>query len=340
MTDDITTETHKIGMSRSSHALSVDHLALLFTQLKRFEASGLPTFQAFAVLLPTAKKLHKPLSAMQQQLTAGRPISEAGFRAGLFNDTHKTLVHAGEASGRLFEVYGLLADYYSGLSSRTKKVKSRLYLPVTVLTIALFVQPLPALVAEDITVLGYLQLSVGRLAMLALAAFALVKLTTFLSHLGVERTWHRLQLRLPPVKNWIVKRQINTFIYTLAMMLDSGIPFATALPKAVATIKNSCLRDEFTAALKTANSGMGVYDTLAKAPTINHHLLQIVNSSEQSGKLASGLLHYARLQANDISLQDDALAEWLPRLVYAAIALWMGYSILATSMAPRISANF
>lgn len=327
-------------MPKTHQPLSFEQLALLFTQLKHLEASGLPAFQAFAMLTKSEVKLKKPLAIMQQQLNAGRPISEAGFRAGIFNDTHKTLIHAGETGGRLAEVYGQLANYYTGLGRRVKKVKSRLHFPALALIIALFVQPLPAFIGAEISGFAYLQLSLGRLFVIWLGMFLLVRPPVILSHLGAEKAWHRLQLRLPMVANWIVKRQLNEFFFILAMMLESGIAFGLALPKAVATIKNSCLRENFNSALSILATGASVTDTLATVPIVNATILQIVNSSEQSGNLASGILHFTQLEAETIGLQDDALAEWLPRLAYTVIAVWMAYSILGSRISTVVPSNF
>jgi general secretion pathway protein F len=326
-------------MPKTNPPLSFEQLALLFTQLKRLEASGLPAVQAFDILIKSEIKLTKPLAVMQQQLSAGRPISEAGFKAGIFNDTHKTLIQAGESSGRLTDVYGQLASYYTGLSSRVKKIKSRLIFPVLVLIIALFVQPLPDLIALKISGLGYLQLSLGRLIFIGLSVFLLIRLPGILRGFGAETAWHRLQLRIPAVAKWITKRQLNEFFFILGMMLESGVAFAVALPKSVATVKNNSLRENFSPALSALATGASVTDTLAKVPVINATTLQILNSSEQSGKLVSGMLHFTRLESETISLQDDALAEWLPRLVYIVIAIWMAYSILGSQIATVVPSD-
>lgn len=326
-------------MPKTKTGLTKEQLALLFTQLHRLEAAGLPADQLFSVMATADAKLKKPLTLMQQFVSKGQAISEAGFRAGIFDGTQKTLIHAGESGGQLAEVYGRLASYYTGLSKRSKQIKSRLYLPAFVLTIALFVQPLPALVANEINILGYFQQSVGRLVVIGVAAYLLIKLPSILAAIGAEKSWHRLQLRPPFVANWISKRQLNDFFFILGMLLESGLSFQEALPKAVATIKNSCLREKFDLALPLLSKGISVTDTLKIVPVIDSKVLQIINSSEQSGKLASGILHFSALEADSISLQDDALAEWLPRLVYSVIAVWMAYSILGANIATRVPAD-
>lgn len=318
-------------MIKTALHLTAEQLALLFTQLHRLESAGLSSNQAFSILSRSEIKLKKPLLLIQQQLNAGRPVSEAGFKAGIFNDTHKTLLHAAEVSGQLATVYGQLANYYTGLSSRIKKVKSRLYLPGLILSLALLIQPVPALINSSISIAEYSYLSLGRLLEIALGVFLLLRLPRIFRSLGAESVWHNLQMNTPVVKKWITKRQLNEFFFILAIMLESGVVFSDALSKSVASIKNTCLRKKFAPALAMLKSGVSVSDTLSEVSVIDNTMLQIVASSEKSGKLASGILQFVQIEAENISLQDDAVAEWLPRLVYALIAAWMANSILGSS---------
>ncbi len=318
-------------MIKTTLHLNAEQLALLFTQLQRLESAGLSCNQAFSILSRSEIKLKKPMLLIQQQLNAGRPVSEAGFKAGIFNDTHKTLLHAAEVSGRLADVYGQLANYYTGFSSRIKKVKSRLYLPVLILTLALFIQPVPALINSTISIAEYLYLSLGRLLEISLGIFLLLRLPRILRSLGIESLWHNLQMNTPVVKKWITKRQLNELFFILAIMLESGVTFNDALPKSVASIKNTCLRKKFAPALTMLKSGASVSDTLSEVSVIDNTMLQIVASSEHSGKLAGGILHFVKIEAENIDMQDDAFAEWLPRLIYAVIAAWMANSILGSS---------
>lgn len=319
-------------MSNTLPALSAGQRAALFAQLQQLESAGLPAFQAFAALAKFEPRLKTPLLLMQRHLKSGRAISEAGYRAGIFDDTQQALIQAAEASGRLAEVYGQLAGYYSGLSARIQKVRSRLWLPALVLAMALFVQPLPALVGSQISLGGYLQLGLGRLVVISIAVFLLVRLPGMLRSLGAGAAWDRLLLGVPVVAQRIVERQLNGFFYVLAMLLESGLAFAEAFPKAVATIRNEALRKHFAPALAMPDSGASVADTLAEVSVIGAAMLQVVHSSEQSGKLVSGIMQFAQLEAETHNLQDDALAAWLPRVFYVLVAGWMAYSILGSQL--------
>ena len=318
------------SMSRAFPPLSHAQLAALFTRLEHLESAGLPAFQAYAMLMKSEPGLKKPLALMQQQFKLGQPISEAGFRAGIFNDIQKSLIHAAEASGRLAEVYGQLARYYTSLSSRVRRIQSRLYFPAMTLIILLFVQPLPAIISSEISASDFLQLTLGRIFIIAVAVYLLVRLPDILRNLGVEAEWHSLLLKIPVVAKWIINRQLNEFFFILAIMLESGLSFSEALPEAVTSIRNIRLREQFVPAQAMLGSGASVADTLATVPSINITIRQIVNSSEQSGNLAGGILHFTQLEAESFRLQDDALAEWLPRLFYGMIAIWLAYSILGS----------
>ncbi|MDD5272038.1 MAG: type II secretion system F family protein, partial [Methylovulum sp.] len=262
----------------------------------------------------------------------GQKIGEAGYRTGLFDDNQRLLITAAENSGRLAALYHNLAEHCSGTARRQKKMRSRLVLPAAVLVISFFVQPLPDLVAARISGGEYLYQSAGRLAIMATGIVLLLKCPRFLVAIGMDRLLHELQLLVPPVAAWLTNRQLNRFYFMLAMMLDAGLPYSVALPQAVATIDNALLRQEFKPALALLKTGASVAETLATVALIKPVTLQIINTGEYSGQLPDTLLHFTEIDAQTLALQDEAFAEWLPRLVYSAIGLWMAYGILSRGL--------
>lgn len=310
--------------------LSAEKLGDLFLQLAQMETAGLPAEIAFGLIADnTDSELSARLCKLQSQLQAGKAIAETGFRVGIFNEMQRAILAAAESGGTLGVVYKQLADYYTARAKRLRKIKSRSYYPAILLTISFFLQPLPALVAGSVSELEYLQLTVGRLSAIALSVYVLLRLPAVLNTLGLASTVHHLQLQLPWVADWIVKRQLNDFYLNLTMLLAAGLPYATALPKAVAGIDNAALRKQFKTAIAMASTGKSVTEGLTTVAKIqNTRVLQIIHSSEQSGRLAQGLQHFALLAAEDLHLQDDMLAEWIPRLIYAAVAIWIGKSLI------------
>ena len=309
--------------------LSAQQSADLFWQLYRFEDAGIPLLEAIPLFVRAEKPLIKPIQLFGQLLQRGKAISEAGYRAGLFSPTQQALVHAAENSGKLAIVYKQLADHYSARSSRLQRIRSRLYFSICILVIALFVNPLPALVNGSISPGEYFLQSLGSLLSMMIGVWLLLNSAGFISKIGFASHLHTLQLKTPLLASWLITRQLNEFFFILGILLEAGLAFSTALPKAVATIPNTQLRNYFQSALISARTGASVAEVLSKVSVIKPSMIQIIHSSEQSGKLSNDLLHFSKIEAESLSLADDALAEWLPRLVYSIIAAWIAYSIIA-----------
>ena len=306
----------------------------IYFQLSRMEAAGFAAQQGFELLKKSHPKAFKPIQLLQHYLKAGRSIAESGYRAGIFTESDKDLLDAGENSGNLQIIYQQLARYYEQKVKRLKKIKSKSYLPFAIMVVALFVQPLPALVLGEMSVFSYLLVSMGRLFQIILLFYLAIKLPFWLTQgrlqfLGLNNLVYQLQLKLPLLSSWLKTRQINEFFHSLGLMLTSGMPILDALPKAVMTIKNPLLRQQFEPAISTTANGQSLTDALTSVAAIDYQSLQLLLVGEQSGKLAETLLHFSKIQAEDIARQEDSLAEWLPRLFYFIVACWVGASLIS-----------
>ncbi|WP_143735971.1 type II secretion system F family protein [Methyloprofundus sedimenti] len=150
-----------------------------------------------------------------------------------------------------------------------------------------------------------------------------------LRFIGLRGSIFKLQLTLPLLAHWLIRRQIKEFLLILGLMLDAGVPMLEALPKAANTVKNALLAQRIRTAGFSIQEGCSLTGVLMQIKEFKSSTLQIIAIGEQSGTLATSLLHFARLEAEAISIQEEMLAEWIPRLIYMAIAVWMAYSIIA-----------
>jgi type II secretory pathway component PulF len=318
-------------MKNSPHytKLSAEKLANLFLQLAHLESSGVPAQIAFGLIADTDAQVKKHLYAIQTQIKAGKSIAAAGFKTGLFNEIQRAVLHAAESAGTLAVTYKQLADYYDARAKRLRKIKSRSYYPAVLFTLSLFLQPLPALVGGAITGTDYVLLSVGRLAAIIFMIYLVLNLPSFFKRIGLKAVIDSLQLQTPWVSDWVINRQLNDFYRNLSMLLAAGLPFSQALPKLVASIPNSRLQAQFNSALAMARTGKSVTEILSSVKSIQGTtVIQVINSAEHSGSLASALQHFAGLEADNLHLQDDMLAEWLPRLIYLAVVVWIAKSLI------------
>jgi len=296
-------------------SLPTQDLAKLYLQLSRLEASGIPIQQAMAMMDQgeTGKRAQVALTYLKR----GKPLSEAGARAGLFVGLDATLVKVAEAGGILAEIFRQLAQFYEEKARQARQVKSRLILPVTVLLLAIFIQPFPALFLGKITIGGYLIATVGLIVKLALIIFVFLHF------------WDRLEMKVPYFGRWYVRRRMRDFVQSLGLMLQAGLPILEALPKAFQLVENVSLRQRLELISRSLQKGETFAQAFSQVEGINPLAIQLVFTGEEAGRLADMMLHYAKLESEEIAMHNEMLAEWIPRIVYAGIAIWIAYGILS-----------
>jgi general secretion pathway protein F len=305
----------------------------IYFQLSRMEEAGFSALEGFELLKKTNPKATKAIQLLQYHLKAGRKIADSGYRAGIFTASDKDLLNAGESSGNLQIIYRQLASHYEQKVKRLKHIKSKSYLPFAILIVALFVQPLPALLANELSGFDYLGVSVGRLFEIIVLFYLLIKLPFLLTQgwlqfLGLKSMIYKLQLKLPLISGWLKNRQINAFFQSLGLMLTAGMPILQALPKAVETFKNPILKNQFKPIIQVTSNGQSLTDALGAVDEIDSQTVQILLVGEQSGKLAENLLHFTDIQAQTLEIQEQSLAEWLPRLFYFIVVCWVAISMI------------
>lgn len=321
--------SHQPKLSNGQHAA-------LYLQLACLEEAGLPAQQAFEIIRKNNPKIHARVRQLQKYLRTGKTITEAGVRAGVFRQSDKDLLNVGETCGNLWSIYKQLADHYEQKEKRSKKIKSQCFLPAITLLIALMIQPLPALFLNEISGFEYIQISVFRLFKILLLLYIIFNLSYWLTDgrlrfLGLKNWVYNIQYKLPVLSTWLVHKQINGFLNSLGLMLNAGLSIMVALEKAINTIKNPILKKQFKPLILAINKGGSFGDAIATIKPVEHQTIQQIVSGEQSGKLADTLMHISIIGNENINLQEDLFAEWIPKIFYFLISGWIVYSIISSS---------
>ncbi len=308
-----------------------------FRQLGHLENAGIARDQAIGMVNLDDKAAQKSLGRLVRAVKSGRSLSAAALRLGLVSEAESAVLGAGEDSVKTGVVLTRLADLCERRVSRIQKLKSRLVLPVVMIALAHFIAPVPALISGSIGLADYLWSSVGGLLRLGLVVYALIKLPGwltqgFLKPLGLANSVYRLQMGAPLIGPLFVRSQVNRFCEYLSLLLEAGLPAAQAVPRAFSAIENPLLRDQFAAVPAALAHGDALTDALANVAIIDRSIIQVLRSGEASGRLAESLAQNADFEANQLTLQTDLIAEWLPRLIYFAVIAWLGYSLVVGSV--------
>jgi type II secretory pathway component PulF len=299
--------------------------AELFLQLSRLEGSGIAYDRAIATIglpAPGAQRL----KAMQALAARGVDAAKAGEQSGLFTKLEARLVRAALGAGSPAPIYQRLATYYSARAQQWTAIKARLTMPAFVLGLALFIQPLPGLIGGTLGVAGYAWQVVAPVLAIA-AVIALLRL--------VPATLYR---HLPLYGPIVIRSNLRDYFESLALMLEAGVPMLEALPAATDTVSDGDIRRELARVRKKMEQRATFANALGEVSCLRgSRALAFAHTGEESGKLPEMLMRHAEMETADIALFYEQVAAWLPRIVYALVAIKITAGIFSSGgVGPRI----
>lgn len=317
--------------SHSQRLTSSEYKAELFYQLYQLEHAGLSLQENVDLLKQKQKSIDTALNRFKTYLAQGRTISDSGYKAKLFSDIDRSCIEAGELSGQLSNIYQGIANHYSNLVKRQKHIKSKLRLPAAMIILMLFIQPLPDFIVGHLSVHDYLSQSLWVLVLLTGCIYLTINMPKYLRAFGLSAFIDRLQLNIPIYSPWLIKRQINQFFQYLSLLLQSGLTISPALSQASSTIKNMVIRKQFIISIEAIEAGNTLTDVWRDNRYIDKTTLHLINTAEQSGRLAESIKQFSSLKADQINSEDGFITDWIPRIIYLVVIVVIAYSIVTSS---------
>lgn len=300
--------------------------AELFLQLSRLEVAGLPYEKAVATIAlpsPAAQRL----KAMQALAARGVDAAKAGLQSGLFTKLEARLIQATLYAGSPAPTYTRLAEYCSQRARQWAAMKSRLMLPAVVLAIALLVQPLPALVAGTLGMAGY----IVQVISWALSIAAVVAAVAWLAKAFPKR--------VPLYGPIFVRTNLRDLFESVALMHEAGVPLLESLPAAIDTVSDGDIRRELTRARNRVEQQQATFASALESVSYlrGSPVLAFARTGEESGTLPEMLMRYAEMETEAIGHFYEQVATWLPRIVYALVAIKIVLGIFFSGgVAPRV----
>ncbi|MCG6116817.1 MAG: type II secretion system F family protein [Aquimonas sp.] len=314
----------------------------LHLQLATLEASGIAPVQALA-MLDFAGPASARVRRAQALLQSGSDLPSAGRAAGLFTPIEAAVLAAASAGGSPAEAHRRLGERAKHRHERLRAMRGRLLLPVFVLVAALVLLPLPAVMAGSLSAAAWLLRSLLVLAVLgAVLAFARALYRRQSAGTGGAGggALEPLLLQAPLIGSLLSAQQVQRFFEHLALLLGSGLPAAEATRLAAGTLDIRLIRDDFAAAVPALQAGASLQQCARSWRfATDPEVIGLIASGEGSGRLPELLQRYAESAAGRVQDRAELLATWLPRLLYAALALWIASQLLGGAALWRPSAD-
>ena len=320
-------KVRKQSLFARSQKITEKDIALFTRQLATMLKAGVPLLQAFDISARSHANasLQRLLGDIKSDVETGSSMSVA-FRKypKYFDGLYCNLVNAGEQAGILDTVLDRIASYKEKMLAIKGKIKSALFYPAIVLTVAFIItagimifvipafkdlygksgQDLPALTMLVMTIsdafVNYWYMIFGAIG-LAVA--------------GILRAWQRSPalrarmdawiLKVPVFGPLIEKATVSRWARTFSSMFSAGVPMVEALDSVAGAAGNHVFM-EATMKIKTqVATGSSLAVCLQTAGVFPNMLIQMVSIGEESGSLDSMLSKVADYYEREV---DEAVA--------------------------------
>lgn len=272
--------------------------------------------------------LHDAIIAVGKSIEKGDTLAGALARQSrVFPLPDRTLIDAGEKSGRLPDVFQALANWYRLKVRISMIIKSGLTRPVLTLTAAAFIMPLPLIMS-----------SVGEYISTALFLLIIfygpLSVTVFL-YKRAERQGRfrvfidKLFLKIPVLGKALRNLSLGRYCFGFWMLFESGVPIEKCAQIATGLCGNSVISEMVSGGMKSAQQGNPVSKGFSSG--LPADFLSIWMVGEESGRLGETLRRLHEKQIEKAEYYFNELSRWVIRLVSALVALVMIWYILTNA---------
>lgn len=300
-------------------------LAPLYHELAQLLRTGLPLSRAAETLerapLPAGSRV--VVAALREAAARGEPMTTA---LNAVPPLDRAVLAAGEKSGHLDRCLAALAAYHAALDSVRATLIRRCAYPLFLVHFGALVLAVPKLILgggprayllEVMTMLG------GVYAVLiVVGALAWTLLRGARSSRGIERV-----LGLAPVLGrTCVQFATARFCMAYGTQLEAGIPVLHALETAAAVAGSARIHAAATAALPRVQRGESPNPLMAGA--LPDPVVRGLVVGEETGTLDQELERWATWHRERGLAGLETLGEWVPRLLYFAVAGLLAWKIV------------
>ena len=293
-------------MSKPKGRVKPRELLNMTTQLAIMTKAGIDLAGALKTLSDqtTDKTLKKTLAEVYEDVTGGKAVSASLQKhVHIFGDAYIASVAAGEASGRLSEVFNRLAQLQrSDLRSR-QAITTLMAYPILLSSVSfLVILGLVGFVLPQFAeIFSQYEIDLPRITVLLIAISTELRSRLWLwgplfGTLGAvlvlsrktaagKKMWDRALLNTRIIRNVTQSVLIGRMFRLLGLMIDSGVPLLEGLRLTKASIKNSLYQDLFVQLEDDILNGRGLANALVQAGFVPTAAAEMVLTAEKTGTL-------------------------------------------------------
>ncbi len=295
---------------------------IFLRQLSNLILAGLPLVKALTnlSLQNTNQKLKNRIIDLKEKIQHGKTFSEAlGGHTDIFSALEISMIKSAEATGKLPEVIVKIADLKERDITFNNRIRSSLAYPVlliivgslTLFVLTTFVLPKFVVLFQD---LGQ-ELPIATKALINLSLFlnknwvilflfAVVFYFFIIRFIKTEKgkIWlDSFLLKIPFLRDIIIRVQTGRFARTLGSLLENGVPIINSLQIVSDLATNMVFSREIKNVYILVAKGQHISECLKNSAIFEKDVLDLIGVGEEGGRLEEMLFRIADMNEREAS---------------------------------------
>ena len=319
-----------IALPGSKRVKSKD-MVIFTRQFSTMVNAGVPILRSLTLLKDQTESvtLKKALEGVISDIQGGTNLSTALSKyPKAFSPIYVNMVRAGEAGGILDQVLDRLAYQQEKDSALRGKIHSALIYPSVIFVVTMgaffilmtFIVPRIGAILTSLSH-GQAKLPIYTRALLAIShvmnkpAFIIsvivglpllfISFRHYIKSKKGRYQWHSFVLRIPSVRNIIVKTAVARFSRTFSSLMGAGVSIVDAIETTAGAIGNAVIERELLTCSKAVQSGSPLSVELAKSKHFPPIVVQMLAVGEETGQTDEVILKVAEFYEQEV---DTAVA--------------------------------
>jgi type IV pilus assembly protein PilC len=320
-------------------------------QLATMLKAGVPLLQAFEIVARGHRnpRFSRLMMDIKGRVEAGSSLSQA-FREhpAHFDSLYCNLVNAGETAGMLDGILERLATYKEKILALKSKIKSAMFYPISVVTVAIIViwvimvwvipafksvfksfgadLPAPTLIVMAISdfFVSYWWLMLAIIIGTVFGFFFLLRRST-----AFRYAIDRISLKLPIIGPILEKATIARWTRTLATMFAAGVPLVESLDAVAGASANAVYIVGTRRIQNEVSTGTSLTNAMHNTGLFPSMVLQMTQIGEESGSLDGMLSKVADFYEREVDDAVTALTSLLEPIIIVFLGVVIGGLVVA-----------
>lgn len=357
---EIKSDVKKGGKGFFKPKVKVSDLVLFTRQLSTMVSAGVPLLRSLTTMRDQVENptLREVISDLIKDVQGGISLAEAMAKhPDVFSDIFVNMIRAGEAAGIVDDILKRLATQVEKNASMRKKIKSASTYPIVLLLLTagafmglmIFIIPRIAAILKDIGGEDA-ELPVITQVMIGISSFMTnywyiviggTVLAVFLTRRYIKTPagryqFHSFVLKVPILKNLIVKISVARFTRTFAALIGAGVSVVEALRVTSRAIGNDVYRKAIEDASAQVINGKQLSEAIEGNKLFPGIVPQMLAVGEETGQTDVVLVKVADFYDEEVDAIIDSLSSILEPVMIVIMGGMVGL-VAASVMGPIAS---